>query len=125
MRTVIKCINIIKSNSKTERFLKKFCDDQKTDQVRLLFNTDIRWLSRGNCLKRFMELFDQVREFLNGKEEMDILFTTDGKAYMSYLTDIFTKQKWSKSPIMSKIVINPTKLIRATKYISIYLYMLL
>ncbi|XP_065671988.1 protein FAM200C-like [Hydra vulgaris] len=59
--------------------------------MRLLLHTEVRWLSKGNCLKRFMELFDTLSDFLSDKTEMQYLLTIDSKAYLSYLTDIFKK----------------------------------
>ncbi|XP_029654310.1 uncharacterized protein LOC115227698 [Octopus sinensis] len=38
-----------------------------------------------------MELFDQLNDFLSAKNEMKMPSTTDGKAFVSYLTDIFEK----------------------------------
>ena len=38
-----------------------------------------------------MELFDSIGSFFIDKEEMKFLLTTNGKAYASYLTDIFEK----------------------------------
>ncbi|XP_042228309.1 SCAN domain-containing protein 3-like [Homarus americanus] len=91
LNAVIKCINTIKANAKCERLFKQFCKDQNADYVRLLLHTDVRWLSNGNCLKRFMELFDILSEFLDDKPYMTLLLTVDGKALVSYLADIFEK----------------------------------
>ncbi|XP_029633744.1 SCAN domain-containing protein 3-like [Octopus sinensis] len=91
LQSVIKCVNSIKRNSKSERLFKQFCINQSAEHVRLLLDTEVRWLSSGNCLKRFMELFDQINDFLSDKCEMKLLSTTDGKAFVSYLTDIFEK----------------------------------
>ena len=91
LRSVIKCVNSIKTNAKSERLFKQFCVNQSAEHVRLLLHTEVRWLSNGNCLKRFMELFDQLNDFFGDKCEMKLLSTTDGKAYVSYLTDIFEK----------------------------------
>ncbi|XP_036357568.1 MAM and LDL-receptor class A domain-containing protein 2-like [Octopus sinensis] len=44
-----------------------------------------------NCLKRFMELFEVLSDFLSDKPEMKHLLTIDGKAFVSYLTDSFEK----------------------------------
>ena len=87
--SVIKCINTIKANAKCEHLFKHFCEDQNADHVRLLLHTEVRWLSKGNCLKRFMELFDILSDFLNDKPEMKLLITVDGKAFVSYFADIF------------------------------------
>lgn len=59
--------------------------------MRLFTHTEVRWLSKGNCLKRFMELFDEFSDFLSDKPEMKHLLTVDGKTYTSYLPDIFGK----------------------------------
>nr|XP_021004657.2 SCAN domain-containing protein 3-like [Parasteatoda tepidariorum] len=67
---IIKCINAIKANAKCERLFKLFCEEQNADHVRFLLHTEVRWLSKGNCLKRFMELFDTLSGFLRDKPEM-------------------------------------------------------
>ena len=91
MESVIKCINTIKAYDKYERLFKQFCKDENTDHMRLLLHTEVRWLSKGNCLKRFMKLFDVLGEFLRDKTEMKNLLTTDGKTFFSYLANIFGK----------------------------------
>ncbi|XP_014779215.1 protein FAM200A-like [Octopus bimaculoides] len=85
LKSVIKCINAIKANVKCESLFKQFCEN--ADYVRLLSHTEVRWLSKGNCLKRFMELFDVLSDFLSDKPEMKHL-TVDGKTFVSYLTDV-------------------------------------
>ncbi|XP_029635067.1 SCAN domain-containing protein 3-like [Octopus sinensis] len=90
LKSIIKCIIAIKAaNAKCERLFKQFCEN--ADYVRLLSHAEVRWLSKGNCLKRFMELFDVISDFLSDKPEMKHLLTVDGKAFVSYLTDIFEK----------------------------------
>ena len=91
LHSAIKCINYIKANAKTESLFQKFCEVNHANDVRLLLHTEVRWLSKGNCLRRLMELFEPLTEFLKDKSEMTLLMTTDGKAYVSYLTDIFEK----------------------------------
>lgn len=84
LHTVIKCVNAIKASAKCELF-KLFCEQQNEDHVRLLLHTEVRWLSKSNCLKRFMQLFDTLSDFLSDKPEMKYLLTIDGKAFVSYL----------------------------------------
>ncbi|GFU31809.1 SCAN domain-containing protein 3 [Nephila pilipes] len=88
---VIKFVHTIKASAKCERLFKLFCEEQNEDHVRLLLHTEVRWLSRGNCLKRFMQLFDAISVFLREKLKMKYLLTIDGKAFVSYLFDIFEK----------------------------------
>ncbi|GFT72064.1 SCAN domain-containing protein 3 [Trichonephila clavipes] len=91
LHTVIKCVNVIKASARCERLFMLFCEEQNEDHVRLLLHTEVRWLSKGNCLKRFMELFDTLSNFLNDKPEMKHLLTIDGKTFVNYLADIFEK----------------------------------
>lgn len=91
MNRVIKCINYIKARPKCKRLFRKFCQDSSADHVRLLFHTEVRWLSKGNSLQRFMELFDELKEFLGEDQNMRELSTLDEKAFVSYLADIFGK----------------------------------
>ncbi|KAI6651410.1 hypothetical protein LOD99_5217 [Oopsacas minuta] len=48
-----------------------------------------RWLSKGNCLRRFAELWDSIQEFLTGKELGQAVTPTKNDCF--YLTDIFEK----------------------------------
>ncbi|XP_067134902.1 protein FAM200A-like [Centruroides vittatus] len=86
IHSVIKCINFIKANAKYERFFKLFCEDKNAEHNRLLLHTEIR-LSQGNCLKRFLELFDFLGEFLNDKLKMILLKSVNSQAFLSYLTE--------------------------------------
>ncbi|XP_014776189.1 uncharacterized protein LOC106873372 [Octopus bimaculoides] len=72
LKSVIKCINAIKANAKCERLFKQFCEN--ADYVRLLFQTEVRRLSKRNYLTRFMELFDVLSDFLSDKPEMKRTF---------------------------------------------------
>ncbi|XP_036357556.1 protein ZBED8-like [Octopus sinensis] len=85
------CLKMMKDENPNMLTVHCFCINQSAEHVRLLLHTEVRWLSSGNCLKRFMELFDQINDFLSDKCEMKLLSTTDGKAFVSYLTDIFEK----------------------------------
>ncbi|XP_071035538.1 protein FAM200A-like [Parasteatoda tepidariorum] len=84
LHSVIKCINDIKANAKCEFLFKLFCEEQNADHVRLLLHTEVRWLSKGNCFKRFMELPDILSDFLSDKSKMKYLLTVDDKAFVSY-----------------------------------------
>ncbi|GFT87522.1 SCAN domain-containing protein 3 [Nephila pilipes] len=63
LHAVIKYVNTIKASAKCERLFKLFCEEQNEDHVRLLLHTELRWLSKGNCLKRFMQLFGAINVF--------------------------------------------------------------
>ncbi|GFT79156.1 SCAN domain-containing protein 3 [Trichonephila clavipes] len=54
LHTVIKCVNVIKASAECERLFKLLRDEQNEYHVRLLLHTEVRRLSKGNCLKRFI-----------------------------------------------------------------------
>ncbi|XP_065674034.1 protein FAM200A-like [Hydra vulgaris] len=91
MSLFVKCSNSIKASAKQERIFKLFSEENNEAHMRLLLHTEVRWLSKGNCLKRFMELFNTPSDFLSDKTEMQYLLTIDSKAYLTNFTDIFQK----------------------------------
>ena len=91
MKASITCINLIKGSAKQESLLKNFCSQMGEAHFRLLLHTEVRWLSKRNCLDRLVELYDTLDEFLADRNEMDILRGDEGKAQCCYLADIFGK----------------------------------
>ena len=69
LRVVIQTVNKIKSHSKYDRLFRKFCIDTEQEHVRLILHTEFRWLSKGNCLARFVKLFDTIVNFLKNLKE--------------------------------------------------------
>ncbi|XP_076029966.1 protein FAM200A-like [Oratosquilla oratoria] len=62
-------VNKIKSHSKYDRLFRKFYTDTEREHVSLILHTEVRWLSKGNCLARFVELFDTIVNFLENLGE--------------------------------------------------------
>lgn len=90
LQCVIKCINKIKANPKMDRLFKEFCQNNDV-KTTLLLHSHIRWLSQGNSLSRFWQLYEQIKSFLEGNENFDMLWTSNGRASIAYLSDIFGK----------------------------------
>ena len=91
LQIVITATNKIKKNSLNDRIFQQLCENNDEDYKRLLLHTEVRWLSKGNCLKRFHQLFDSIVEFL---EEYDSTLAEKVKMIRSdvaYLADIFEK----------------------------------
>ncbi|XP_029296292.1 protein ZBED8-like [Cottoperca gobio] len=63
LNIAVKAINKIKAHA-LNRLFRQLCQENDETFERLLLHTDIRWLSKGNCLARFCELFDSIVEFL-------------------------------------------------------------
>ena len=63
----------------------------ESEHVALLFHTNVRWLSKGNMLKRLHEL-KEVAVFLNSRKKRNLLekFQSQGfQQSLAYLVDIF------------------------------------
>ena len=69
LRVVIQTVNKIKSHRKYDRLFRKFCIDTEQEHVRLILHTEVRWLSKGNCLAKFVKLFDTIINFLENLNE--------------------------------------------------------
>ncbi|KAI6658205.1 SCAN domain-containing protein 3 [Oopsacas minuta] len=91
LQIVIKATDKIKKNSLNDRIFQQLCENNDEDYKRLLLHTEVRWLSKGNCLKRFHQLFDLTVEFL---EEYDSTLAEKVKMIrtdVAYFVDIFEK----------------------------------
>ena len=73
MSVVIKVVNYVKSSALNTRLFSKLCKDMDADHTALLYQTQIRWLSKGNMLSRIFELREEVKLFLVAKLIHDLL----------------------------------------------------
>ncbi|GBP24959.1 Protein ZBED8 [Eumeta japonica] len=90
LQHVIRAANKIRNNSLNDRLFNQLCVDNDEGFNRLIFHTEVRWLSKGNCLTRFCNLFNSVIEFLENKDRelRENLITS--KNDIAYLTDLYT-----------------------------------
>lgn len=91
LKIVITAINKIKSHSLNDRIFRKLCAENDENFDRLLLHTEVCWLSKGNCLKRFYELLDTVLEFFENVNDDIYKDIKNAKTYIAYLTDLFSK----------------------------------
>ena len=68
MSVVIKVVNYVKSSALNTRLFSKLCKDMDADHTALLYQTQVRWLSKGNMLSRNFELREEVKLFLVAKQ---------------------------------------------------------
>ena len=64
MSVVVKCINQIRSRGLKNRMFRAFLEEIESEYEDVLYLTEVRWLSRGNVLKRFFQLRAEVKDFM-------------------------------------------------------------
>ena len=94
LNDVIKAVNKIRSNSLKNRLFAQLCNENDEELNRSLLHTEVRWLSKGDCLERFYKLFDTVLEFLEHKDGTlleNLIASKNDIAYLPDLLGIFNK----------------------------------
>uniref|UniRef100_A0A5S6QNN7 DUF4371 domain-containing protein n=1 Tax=Trichuris muris TaxID=70415 RepID=A0A5S6QNN7_TRIMR len=80
-------INFIKSHAVQNRLFRQLYEENGEDFDTLLLHMEVRWLSKGNCLQRFVALWDSTVAFMSDKDFGGKLI--DATADIFYLADIF------------------------------------
>ena len=92
MTPVVKIINGIHSKAKQHRTFKVLLEELSAEYGDLLLHTEIRWLSRGRVLQRFLSLLGEIKVFLQSKgEDASLLEDTEWILDLAFLTDITGK----------------------------------
>lgn len=68
---VTKIVNFIASNPLNKRKFSALLTDANSEYNGLLMYNNVRWLSRGNLLERFVACFDEIRIFLHNENKID------------------------------------------------------
>ncbi|KAK0131081.1 SCAN domain-containing protein 3 [Merluccius polli] len=69
MTLVVKLINSIRAKVLQHRLFKALLDQLSTAYVDLFLHVDVRWLSRGKVLQRFVDLLPEIKTFLETRNE--------------------------------------------------------
>ena len=92
LNLVVRVVNKIKTRALNTRLFRQLCDENDKKFERLLLHTEVRWLSKGSCIKRFFSLYDTIVEFLLSNHEDDLAKDIDYiRGDVAYLSDIFEK----------------------------------
>ncbi|KFM77003.1 General transcription factor II-I repeat domain-containing protein 2, partial [Stegodyphus mimosarum] len=87
-----KIINSIRSGAMQHRLFKLLLEDEDVQFTDLLLNTEVRWLSRGKILERFIMLLPQIKEFIASRSEFYEQLENKGWLIdLGFLTDITAK----------------------------------
>ncbi len=90
LKSCVSIINFIGSRSLNSRLFKIFCIDTDECFLQLLLHTEVRWLSLGKMLNRFLKWSRYTRIFNNLNSPLAEVFKV--KSFipiLSYLLDIF------------------------------------
>jgi len=92
LKHVIECVNFIRARALNHRLFKVLCDQMGSEHNVLLYQTDIRWLSRGLVLSRVFELCGKIETFLQERKSPLSKHFDDNKfiGALTYLTDFFS-----------------------------------
>ncbi|XP_076810439.1 general transcription factor II-I repeat domain-containing protein 2A-like [Clavelina lepadiformis] len=91
MTDAMKLINKLKANSSLKhRQLRNFLDQHNAEFCDLLTHNNVRWLSKGNALKRLWDLRKDLVMFLNEKGQTSTLLEGTNLCNLAFLADCFT-----------------------------------
>ena len=88
---MIKAVNKIKRHALQSRLFKKLCNENDEVFDRLIMHTEVRWLSKGNCLERFLAVFSSVIDFFNEKDSMLAGSLLKRKIDIAYMSNLYGK----------------------------------
>ena len=73
LEAVVKCVNFVKARALNSRLFQNLCRDMDSEHEALLFYSKVRWLSKGNVVKRVFELRGELKLFLEMQGKDDLL----------------------------------------------------
>lgn len=89
MSVVVSIVNYIRSRGLKHRSFQAFLEEVAADYDDLLYHTEVRWLSRGKVLQRFISLKEEIIQFLeNDPKQFAELTDEDWNNDLSFLCDI-------------------------------------
>ncbi|KAK0154682.1 General transcription factor II-I repeat domain-containing protein 2 [Merluccius polli] len=92
MTPVVKIVNSIRSKATQHRSFKLLLEELSAEYGDLLLHTEIRWLSRGRVLQRFLSLLGEIKEFMDSRgQDTALLQDAEWKLDLAFLTDITGK----------------------------------
>ena len=67
MKVVIKRVNFIRFRGLNHRKFQELLNDLDSEFGDIIYYSEVRWLRRGEMLKRFFDLKDEIRMFMQLK----------------------------------------------------------
>ena len=103
MTPVIKIINSIRAKAKQHRSFKLLLQELSAEHSDLLLHTEVRWLSRGKILHRFCSLLNEIKAFMESREEdTTLLSDAEWLLDLAFLTDMTEKLNQLNTQLQDK-----------------------
>ncbi|XP_059152811.1 general transcription factor II-I repeat domain-containing protein 2B-like [Physella acuta] len=103
MKIVTKIINSIRAVPLQHRLFKALLEGTEDKENYLILHTEVRWLSKGKVLTRFVSLIEEIKTFINNRREnYDELADSGWLIDLGFLTDIMEKLNSLNLELQSK-----------------------
>ena len=87
----VKIVNKINGKALNTRLFKALCEEMGSKHTKLLFHTEVSWLSRGKVLTHLFELQDEVMLLMHHSDEpYDRMHDFQWLAKLAHLADVFS-----------------------------------
>jgi len=91
MQIVIKCVTFIRARRLNHRQFQDYLKIMEADSGDVVYFSEVRWLSRGKMLKRFYDLRNEIKSFMESKGKPVIEFEDENWLMdLAFLVDITT-----------------------------------
>ena len=92
MDAVIETVSYIPSRSLQHCLFQQLYEEMDSEHTRLVYHSEVRWLSRGQVFKRVLEFLDEMKTFFQEKGHHLVKYFGDPMftVRLTYLNDIFT-----------------------------------
>ncbi|KAL2097960.1 hypothetical protein ACEWY4_007167 [Coilia grayii] len=92
MTLVVKVVNSIRAKALQHRLFKALLDELESAYGDLILHADVRWLSRGKVLQRFVDLLPEIKMFLSSRNDLREELSDDAWLLdLGFLTDLTAK----------------------------------
>ena len=73
----VKIVNCVKSSALRSKIFERLCETMDSEFKCLLYHTEVRWLSKGKVLSRFITLKEEIQIFFNSQQTKFKVFEKD------------------------------------------------
>ena len=115
LEKVFETVNLLKKSGNFHKDFKFFLEDEDADFSDILYYTEVRWLSRANCLKRFFDLIENIDKFLISKNKRNSEFSNPIWIFkLAFLVDLTSKLNDLNTSMQGKnsFILNSVELVQ-------------